>query len=146
MAANPLVDQGFLNRVIASVSITNFPNLNVTAPFLNREAIRLALDGESTVFLPTLTGAVTSEEPYMMCTVAINLLKTQTLSGQYKAQMELQSTIGDIVVRPDSTILPPYDLVNCAIGGVREQSYAGNDAGWVVTLRGYYLINSGLFN
>lgn len=146
MAGNPLVDQGTLNRIIASVSWNNFTALNVTAPFLNKAAIRLALDGESTLFLPTLTGAVTSPEPYMMITLTINLLKTQGLSAQYKAQMELNSKIGDGVVRPDSTTLPPYDIVNCAIQTVREQDYGGGDAGWAVTCRGYYQINSSLFN
>jgi hypothetical protein len=146
VAGNPLIDQGTLNRIIASVSWTSFPSLNVTAPFLNKAAIRLALDGESTLFLPTLTGAVTSPEPYMMITATINLLKTQGLAAQYKAQMELQSKIGDGVVRPDTTILPPYDIVNCAIQTVREMDYGGGDAGWAVTVRGYYNINSSLFS
>lgn len=144
--ANPLVVQGTLNRILASVVWQNFPALNVTAPFLNREAIRLALDGESTRFLPSLTGAVTSAEPYMMVTLTINLLKSQNLAALYKAQMELQSVLGDCVVRPDVTTLPPYDFTNCAIQSVREQAYSGEDAGFAVTVRGYYLINSSLFN
>ena len=144
--ANPLVVQGTLNRILASVVWQNFPALNVTAPFLNREAIRLALDGETTRFLPTLTGAVTSPEPYMMTTITINLLKSQNLASLYKAQMELQSVLGDCVVRPDVTTLTPYDFVNCAIQSVREQAYSGEDAGFAVTIRGYYLINSSLYN
>ncbi len=144
--ANPLVDQGTLNRLKASVVWQNYPSLNVTAPFLNREAIRLALDGEATQFLPTMTGAVTSGQPYMMITLTINLLKTQSLSGQYKAQLELASAIGNCTVRPDTTAHPPYDLVNCAIEGVRELTFSGEDAGWAVTIRGYYLINSSLWS
>lgn len=143
--ANPLVDQGTLNRVIGSIVWQNFSSLNVTAPFLNREGIRLALDGDATRFLPTMTGAVTSPEPYQMVTLTINLLKTQGLAAQYKRQMETQTVLGDCVVRPDTKALPPYDLVNCALESVRELSFSGEDAGFSVTVRGYYNINSSLF-
>jgi len=145
--ANPLIQQGTLNRLVASVTWQNFPSLNVTPSFLNREAIRLALDGEATRFLPTVAGAVTSPEPYMMVTLTIHLLKTQGLSAQYKAQMESDTRLGNCVVRPDVQTggITPYDLVNVALEGVREQDYSGGDAGWAVTCRGYYLINSSLW-
>lgn len=143
--ANPLVDQGTLNRIKGSIVWQNFPALNVTAPFLNREGIRLALDGDATRFLPTMTGAVTSPEPYQMVTLTINLLKTQGLASQYKSQMETQTVLGDCVVRPDTVALPPYDLINCALESVRELVFSGEDAGFSVTVRGYYSINSSLF-
>jgi hypothetical protein len=142
---NPLVQQGTLNRILGSVVWQNYPALNVTAPFLNREGIRLALDGDATRFLPTLTGAVTSPEPYQMITLTINLLKTQGLAGLYKSQMELATVLGDCVVRPDTKVLPPYDLINCALESVRELAFSGEDAGFSVTVRGYYSINSSLF-
>jgi hypothetical protein len=36
-------------------------------------------------------------------------------------------------------------LINVAIEGVRELSFSGEDAGYAVTCRGYYLINSSLW-
>lgn len=147
MSGNPLQDQGTLNLVLASVSIPNFPELNVTAPFLNRAGITLAKEGSATLQLPTMTGAVQSQQPYMLVNVTINLLKTQNLSALYKAQFEDSTLIGDITVRPDvSEGLQPYDLLNCALDSVREQSYAGADAGWAVSLHGYWIINNSLFN
>jgi hypothetical protein len=143
--ANPLVQLGSLNRLIASVTWQGFPGLNVTPSFLNREGIRLALDGEATRFLPTLTGAVTSPEPYQMVTLNLALLKSQNLAAQYKSQMETQCLLGNCTVRPDSTVLPAYDLVNMAIESVRELAFSGEDAGYTVTCRGYYLINSNLW-
>lgn len=143
--ANPLVQLGSLNRLIASVTWQSFPALNVTAPFLNREGIRMALDGESTRMLAAMTGMVPSPEPYMPVTVTINLLKTQGLAAQYKLQMETQTTLGNCVVRPDSTILPAYDLTNMAIESVRELALSGEDAGFAVTCRGTYLINNFLY-
>jgi hypothetical protein len=164
---NPLVAQGYLNKLRASVSLTNFSNLNVTAPFLNREGIRLALEGTATEYLPTLTGAVGSPNPYMMCSVTINLLKTQSLSNSYKLQMESSTLIGPFTVRPDimnsssafsqanpviaqgglpAGGLGPYEIQNGSIVSVAEQTYDGGDAGFRITLRGLYNINSSLYN
>lgn len=141
----PLIPQGVLNRLAASVTWTSFPSLNVTPSFLNREGISLAFDGETTTFLPTLTGAVTSPQPYQMVTLTINLLKTQPLANLYEAQRQTQSLIGNGVVRADTSILVPYPITNCAIENVRELHFSGEDAGFSVTCRGYYLINSNLW-
>ncbi len=144
--ANPLITQGTLNRLRASVIWNDNPNLNVTASYLGKDGIRLALDGESTMFINTLTGAVTSPEPYQMITLTIHLLKTQALSSQYKSQMETSALLGNGVVRPDSVALPAYDIVNCAIESVRELNFSGADAEFAVTVKGYYLVNSSLYD
>lgn len=146
MAANPLVNQGTLNRVRGSVELTDFPQLNVTASFLAKEAIRLRLDGEATQYIETMTGAVTSRQPYLMVIVEMHLLRTQPLANQYKTQWETSSVIGDMTVTPDTSALGVYPLINCSINSVGEQSFAGEDPAYVVTMRGYYLINSDLFN
>ncbi len=146
MASNPLVTQGTLNRVLATVSWPSFPSLNVTLPYLGKEGITLTLQGEATTMIPTLSGAVTSPEPYMMIELSMHLLRTQPLGAAYKAQMELSTPLGDGVVRPDSTSLPPYDIFNCAITGVQSLKFAGEDPGFMVTVRGYYVLNSSLFS
>lgn len=146
MVGNPLVDQGTLNRIRGTVIIVNNPALNVTAPYLGKEGISLALEGAATTFIDSMTGAVTSPEPYQACSCTVSLLKTQNLSALYKAQMELTTLLGPISVTPDSATLPVYDLLNVAIMGVRELRFNGEDAGWVVSLRGYYIINNALWN
>lgn len=146
MAANPLVDQGTLNRVRASVVWVDHPELNVTAGYLGRDGIRLGLEGQAAAFLPTMTGAVTSPEPYMMINLTIHLLKTQALAQAYKAQMENIALVGNGTVRPDlSTGIDPYDIVNCAIEGVRELNFSGQDEGFVISCRGYYILNNSLW-
>lgn len=145
--SNPLVNQGQLNRIRGSVTWANSSSLNVTAPYLGKAGIRLSLQGESTTYIPTMTGMVTSQEAYMPIECTINLLKTQSLANAYKQQLELQSTIGDGTVRPDLTSggLGSYDIVNCSIKSVRELDFSGEDAGFAVIIGGYYLINSSLF-
>lgn len=146
---NPLVAQGSLNRVVASITIPSFPILNVTASYLGREGIRLALEGEANRRLPTMTGVVNSPEVFQDARVTVNLLKTQPLSDLFKTQMETDVRIGDITVRPDVPVgsggLSPYAFSNCTIQSLRELNFAGEDAGWVIELRGIYYINADLF-
>jgi len=146
MAANPLVDQGSLNRVRGSVVIPNFSSLNVTAAFLGKQAISLGLQGSAVTYIPTQTGAVTSPEPYMMVNCRVALLKTQALAGAYKSQMELDARIGNYTVIPDASTLPNYSIVNGSIADIGEMSFAGEDPVYLVTLMGYYCVNSNLWN
>lgn len=146
MAGNPLVEQGTLNRLRGSVIWPSFPALNVTAPYLGKEGIGLSLEGEATGMLPTMTGVVTSPEVYMMIGLTINLLKTQNLSNLYKAKMELDALLRDGTVRPDAKELSPYQILNCSIQSVRELNFSGNDAGYGITVKGYYVINNNLWN
>lgn len=141
-----LVPQGTLNRLRASISVPNNTALNITSPFLGKAGIRLAFEGQATVFIDTMTGRVISEEPYLAATLTASLLKTNALGPQYKVQWEKDSALGNITVRPDSSSLPPYDLLNCAIQSVRELDFAGTDAGYVVTIGGTYIINQALWN
>lgn len=147
MAANPLIDQGVLNRVKGSVTWNNFPALNVTAPFLDKEGINLRKEGEATAQHGTMTGLVQSPEPYMPISVVVALLKTQALSEAYKAQMQINTILGPGMVFPDvSTGLTPYALNNMAIMSVGELLFNGTTPIFAVTCRGYWIINNSLFS
>jgi hypothetical protein len=143
---NPLVDQGTLNRIRASIVFPSTPQLNVTSPYLAREGIRLALEGNATDYFGTMTGAVPSPSPYQLVTLTINLIKSQPLSNVYKAQFELNTLVGAATVRPDSVTLGVYDLLGVVLETVREMTYAGEDPSYSVTARGYYLVNSFMFD
>lgn len=146
MAANPLVDQGTLNRIRGAINFPQDATLNVTASYLGKDGISLALEGDATTTIPTMTGTAQSPEPYQMCTITIHLLKTQNLANIYKAQMEASTLVGPATVYPDSAALGNYTIQNCAIKSVREMPMNGTDAGYVVTVTGYYVINNDLWN
>jgi hypothetical protein len=146
MSSNPMIPQGTLNRLRGSVNFVSNSQLNVTAPYLGKAGITLTLEGESTLMIPTMSGVVTSPEPYMMVSATINLLKTQNLAAVFKAQMENTTLIGDFVVTPDASTLPTYYVNNAAIESVKEMGLNGEDAGFVITLKGYYLVNNALWN
>jgi hypothetical protein len=142
---NPLIPQGNVSLLVASVTVPSFTALNVTPSYLGRNGIELSFDGEATLIIQTLTGTVTSPQPYQMVTVRISLLKSQALSQTYEAQRQSQSVIGNITVRPDTTTLQPYDLYNCAIESVGALQFSGQNADYGVTIRGYYPTNSSLW-
>ena len=143
---NPLVDQGTLNRLRASIVVPNAPQLNVISANLGREGIRLALDGPATAYLATMTGAVPSPEPYQIVTLTVNIVKSEPVSNIYKTQFETTVLIGPVTVRPDSPTLGLYQLLNCVLENVREMSYAGDEAIYAVTIKGTYQVNAGYFN
>jgi hypothetical protein len=152
---NPLIQQGTLNRLLASVVWTNFPGLNVTASYLDKEGIKLALEGVSSLQHGTMTGIVQSPEPYLPISVTINLLKTQQLANAYKTQMESISLIGAGMVYPDVNQngnaltqaggLGAYQLQNMSIQSTPEIDFSGTTPVYRVTLTGYYIINNALW-
>jgi hypothetical protein len=96
--------------------------------------------------IPTMTGTITSPMPYQMVTVTVALLKTQALAAAWETQRKQTTVIGDITITTDTSALPPYTFNNCAIDNVRELTFSGEDANYLVTLKGYYQINNTLWN
>jgi hypothetical protein len=144
--SNPRIPQGTLNRLRGSVKFVSNPQLNVTASYLVKDGIEIALEGEATTVIPTMVGVVTSPDPYMIAAVTINILKTNGLAATYKSQMENSTVIGDIVITPDTSALPTYYVNNASIVDVRPMKINGEEAGWSITLRGYYNINNTLWS
>lgn len=145
MAGNPMVPQGLLNRLIASVIWPDFPALNVTASYLGEEMTRLNFNGTAATRINTATGQVPSPEPFVAMTLRINLLKTQALADAYKRQMEASVVMGNCIVRPDAVTLSPYTLNNCTLGQVETLDFNGKSVGWIISVDGYYLINANLW-
>ena len=146
MASNPGISQGKLLRVLGSVSVTDYSDLNVTASYLTDAGISVSFDSEAVTFIPTMTGAVPSLEPLQMVTITINLVKTISLADDYKTQMQDDCLLGEVVVRTDSETLSSYTFTNCAIMNVGELSFNGRDAGYSVTIRGYYPVNNDIWS
>lgn len=146
MSGSPQISQGVLNRLIASVIWTSYPQLTITAPFLGRDGISLAFEGNAVEFLPTLTGNVNSPEPFQMVTLTMHLLKTQGIAQLYESQRQTNAQLGTGTVRPDAATLGPYKLLNAAIESVRELAFSGQNAEYVVTCRATYPINSALWS
>lgn len=144
--ANPLIAQGVLNRLRASVTFASNAGLNVTASYLGREGIGLRFSDPVTTPIKTMTGVIPSPEPYQTATVMIHLLKTQALADAFKAAIETSSLLGDVTIRPDEVGgIGPYQLSNSWIETVEAMSFDGTQAGWTISIGGIYYINSSLW-
>jgi hypothetical protein len=157
---NPNTAQGVLNRVSALLTFATTGTLfAVTPDLLGREGIRLTLEGNATDYFPTMTGAVPSPAPFQIATLTIALLKTQPQSDTVKNRFELNTLLGQCTIQPDvpaagsplgtisgNTGLGKYTLMNCVLESVNAMSFAGEDPTWVVTIKGYYEVNSLMFN
>jgi hypothetical protein len=147
--ATQITPQGTLNKLAASIVWTNYPALTIISSYLLPEGIDMTPEGNATTIFPTLTGTVTSPEPYLMVRFMAHLIKSQPLSNTFKLQMEQSTLLGDCTIWPDVPVgegLGPYQIGNTAITSVDRLSFAGRDAGWVISFTGYYQINSALWN
>jgi len=139
------VSQGTINRLRASVVFATLPELCVTSPFLGKAGLSLAFEGEAGQILPTMTGGVTSPEPYQFATVEIHLLKSQALADAYKAQIENDVNVGTINVIGDAATMEEWQLQNCIIMSEAPGAFDGNNPEFVVRIRGIYYVNRALW-
>lgn len=144
--ANALVPQGTLQRLRGSVVFPTFTALNVTAPYLGKDGIDLNFTGQSVLMIDTMTGRVTSPEPFLGVSIVMHLLRTQPLSNAFKTQMEGNSLVGNCTLRTDARPLGVYNFINAAIESVASLKINGTDAGYAVTIAATYYINQNLFN
>ena len=142
---SPNIQQGQLNRLLASVSFPSNPSLNVSPSFMAREMVRINFDGAITTFIQTATGVVVSPEPYQIVTITVNLSKAQGLAQLYENFYANNSYLGDCVVRPDATPLSPFTFQNCAIENVEALQFNGETTNYNITIRGYRPINNSLW-
>lgn len=144
MAQSP-VPQGSLNRLRASVNFANNQQLNVISANLGKAGIIARPISESSVLIPTMTGGVTSPEPYQIYEITIHLLRTQGLVSSYKAQIETLCDVGDLTVKSDSSVQPDYQIANCTITNGTNPSFGGTDPEFQVVLHGIYYTNQSLY-
>lgn len=142
---NPLVPQGFLNRVRGAVSVTDVPALNITASYLGKDGISMRPDGAATDIIPTMTGTVGSQAPYQQVTVTVHLLRTQGLSDSYKNRFATDTALGEVVITPDANTLSNFTVLNAYLVNFNELPFTGMDAGYVVTISGYILANDNMW-
>lgn len=143
---NPLVAQGVLNRVRGTLSVTDSPQLTVTASYLGKEGISLRPVGVATDVIPTMAGTVGSQVPYQQVEVTLHLLRTQSMGDSWRARMQSDTSLGETVLTPDSATFSDFTIYNTFITNFQEFGVAGMDAGFVLTLSGYIIVNNNMWN
>lgn len=143
---NPLVPQGVLNRVRGTFSVTDIPSLTVTASYLGKEAISMRPIGPATDVIGTMAGTVGSQAPYQQVEVTVHLLRTQGMGASWQKKLSDDTSLGECVLTPDATTFGDFTIFNTFITNFQEFGVTGMDAGFVVTLSGYILVNNNMWN
>lgn len=143
---NPNIAQGTLNRIQASVIITNIPALNITPPYMSKAFVSITPDGDFDSLIQTGTGGVSSPEPYVFYTVTIGILKTQALADAWETQANTLTDIGPFSVYPDSIALQNYNFESGIIVSIAPAPFDGTDPAMTLTLKGVRQINNQLWN
>ena len=145
MAINSGISVGNLDRFRGSVVVSDHPELNVTAEYLTQAGISIGYEGSVTDFINVMTGRVTSQVPYLPVTITINLNRAQSLAAAWWSRAQTNSLLGLVTVTPDTTTYPNITVQNCAIATVPGQNYNGADPTYTVTISGYAIVNSELW-
>lgn len=143
--ASPIVNQGVLNRALTSLSVINYPALNVTTGFFGLKVASISFDGAASDYLGTLSGNVPSPRLYQTVGVRFYLNKSQSLAAQWEQQRALNTSIGPVNVVTDSPVLGAYYLTNCVLMNISELDLSGESNDFPVTISGTYNINSSLY-
>ena len=144
--ANPIVPQGSLNLLRASVSIIDSPELNITSSYMSEGMVTLTQEGDASLLIPTATGAVQSPNPYVIVNVLTHLVRAQGLANQWKTRLETNTTLGSIAVIGDSSSLSQWNFVSGTLMNVGELTFNGKDAGYPINIRAVYQVNSNLYS
>lgn len=142
---NPLINQGVLNRVRGSIKFDEHPELNVTASYLTQDGIDIAFQGDAGVLLPTMTGGVSSPQPYQMVEFRVHMARSQTLAQLYKNQIEKNTFLGHAKVFTDSSVLGDFEIRQATIRGMQDFSPNGRDPGLIISIFGIYDVNSDMW-
>lgn len=145
-SGNPLVDQGFLNRIKGALSVTSYPALNIPVSYQAKEGIVVTPQGNATDIIATAAGTVGSQQPYLQVNLRAHLLRTQSLASSWNQQLIADTKLGEIVVTSDSTVFDKFTFRNVYIMGFSEFSINGSDVGYVVNLSGYMVVNNNMWN
>lgn len=146
MAANPMIVQGTLNRVLASVIVPSIPTLNITSSNMGKNLLSMEFDEDFTAQIGTATGVVNSPAPYVMSTVNISLLRSQSLSDAWINQSVSTAIIGQIIIVSDTSTFSKKTLNNTSIIKITPGRMDGTDPIVELHLRGVFYLNNNLWS
>ncbi|ATF87571.1 hypothetical protein CO712_20925 [Burkholderia gladioli pv. gladioli] len=125
---------------------SDFTGLNVTAPYMSKSFVRVAFGGKFVEKIGTATGAVNSPEPYVITTVTVGLLRTQSLSNAWMLQAQTSGNIGSVTIHSDTSAFDPIALTNTTIADIDPGAFDGTDPVVRLTLEGIFYINNNLWS
>jgi hypothetical protein len=147
MATISRADQGTLNRVRASFTFEDFPGLNITAPFLHKDApITLTRNGDIVTTIETLLGRVSDPQPYQTVMVSVTLNRAMSLANDFETQLQDKSVLGNGTLKSDATAFQAMKLINITIKSLGDIRLASGDVAYKIDFEATYEINNFLLS
>lgn len=146
MATNPLIAQGTLNRVRCHIVVPALTALNITASYMVKNFATISFDDAFSDQIPTGTGIVNSPAPYVLASISVGLIRTQSLALAWLNQVNATAILGDVVVHSDTAAFPSITVNNASILHIQPGPYDGMDPTVQLALRGIYYTNNDLWN
>lgn len=144
--SNPYLVAGPLNRVRCHVVVPATPTLNITPQLMGKQFARIEFEGDFTQQIETATGIVNSPEPYVMATITVGLLRSQTLAASWLAQVQNTTLLGDVTIYSDTSSFPSITMNDAAVRQLEPGAYDGTDPVVRLTIRGTVNVNSALWS
>jgi hypothetical protein len=141
----PLTVQGNLNRVATHIVVAAYPYLNANASYLGKSLAVCTFEPPFTDQIETATGIVNSPKPFVMSTIVISLLRSQSLAAAWLGQVQANSYLGAVTAFPDSSVFPAIALTNASITELDPGAFDGMDPVTKVTVKGTFLLNASLW-
>lgn len=146
MATNPLITQGTLNRVRASVVVPSYSSLNIISSFMGKGFVTVTFDGNFSELIATGTGGVSSPEPYIFCNVEVDLLRSQSLASDWLTQGQATSNLGDVHIHSDTSAFDAVQISETQIINIDPGAFDGMNPVVRLHLRGIFYINNNLWS
>lgn len=141
----PLVPQGNLNKVRASIVVSGNNALSINSSFLGKDMIDVQL-GDSSELIGTATGAVVSPNPYAMATISVHLLKTNGAANRWLTQAKSDCNIGQVSVHSDTSAFDSIEVEQCILKNINPGKLNGTEPTLVLMLEGVVPLNSTLWD
>jgi hypothetical protein len=142
---NPNITQGMLNRVRGHLVVADFPGLAITASNMSRSMIQITFEDDSVDKIKTAVGFVDAPNVFLQTQVVVGILRSQTLSGNWLAQMQQDSSIGQVSIYSDSSVFPTIILTHCSIMHVDPGPYDATNPEVKVIVVGQFNVNNNLW-
>ncbi|MHA1063415.1 hypothetical protein ACR9GP_05835 [Enterobacter ludwigii] len=141
---NPRIPQGVINRVRASIDFPDYPALRISASFLTPEGISVS-NGQLGEPIPSMTGVVSSPQPYTQMTITAHLQRSQSLAQLFRNQIEKNTFLNTAKLYSDSSVLGDFTLNDVQITGLDGLNMNGKNADFAVQFTGTWYINEDMW-
>lgn len=137
---------GTLNRALVHITFASFPALNIGIQNMGKSLAQLSFEGDFNYQADVAVGLIPSPEPFVPGVINVSVLRTTALGNAWYQQLFATTTLGTVVVYPDTTAFSSTTLANAVVRSFDPGAYDGVDAVIKMTIRGAIYPNNDMWS